>query len=134
MTPEDFAAHCFQNGVNIERIEATVGLLTLSKRFQAGSNQGFTEAESDIGVIYYAPQTQAGSTWGTDGGSVGGHAAMLSGMMRMNRSGVSKRWLAKLAKCRHAQNIKTLKIPLPVFASECSESRQAFANLQPVLV
>ena len=108
MTPEAFAAHCFQNGVSIERIEASSGLLTLSKGFQAGSSRGFTDAESDVGVIYYAPQTQAGSTWGTDGGSIGGHSAMLNGMMRLNRSGVSKRWLAKLAKRRHAQNLKSL--------------------------
>ena len=94
MEPLAFANHCKANGITIERIAP---VLTLSRRFQAGDNKAFTDAESLVSVIYDAPGN-GGSVWGTDGGGIGGMVAMNSGVFRMNKSGVQKRWLAKLAK------------------------------------
>lgn len=95
ITPETFLSKCRDLGVSIEIRQ---GVLTLSKRFQAGSNEEFVKAETDVGIIYEAPQKYPGSTWGTDGGSVGGFSAITNGRMVLNRSGISKRWLNKLQK------------------------------------
>jgi hypothetical protein len=94
MLPADFAAKCAERSITIE---IRGGILRLSQRFQAGSNEAFTAAETDVSIIYEAPQTEAGSTWGTDGGSIGGASAMNTGLFYLNRSGVSKRWLKGLA-------------------------------------
>ena len=96
ITPASFLAHVRASGVTIESLRGTI--ITLSKRFPAGDNAAFACAESEVSVIYDVPQTEAGSTWGTDGGSIGGMCAIANGMMRMNRSGCSKRFMAKLAK------------------------------------
>lgn len=93
MSPADFAAKCKERGITID---VHGGILRLSQRFQAGSNEAFTNAETDVSIIYEAPQTEPGSTWGTDGGSVGGASAMSTGLFYLNRSGVSKRWLKGL--------------------------------------
>jgi hypothetical protein len=95
MEPSEFFNKAKGYGVEIE---IRGDILTLSKRFAVGDSNGFVGAETDCGLIYEAPQTRAGSTWGTDGGSVGGLSALQNGRMVLNRSGVSKRWLSKLAK------------------------------------
>jgi uncharacterized Ntn-hydrolase superfamily protein len=57
----------------------------------------FVTADSEYyGILECLPQTEAGSIWGTDGGGVGGIAAINSGVFRMNKSGVSKRVLKLL--------------------------------------
>lgn len=95
MTPEDFAAELAARGIKVERI--TSSILTLSKRFTPGDANGYTGAETDVGIIYEVPQRD-GSTWGTDGGSIGGAIGLQNGRMVLNRSGCHKRFLAKLAK------------------------------------
>lgn len=95
MDPIQFVENTKKNGVEIE---VRGGILTLRKRFNAGDKNGFAGAETDCSVIYDAPQTQPGSTWGTTGDTVGGFSAIQSGCMVLNRSGVSKRWLTKLGK------------------------------------
>ena len=73
--------------------------LTITKQFAPGSNDGFIECDMTyFDVLGLLPQTQSGSTWGTDGGGMGGAVAMKSGNFRMNKSGGSKRVLAALAR------------------------------------
>ncbi len=99
-TPEAFLANLTKYGVSIDTLDAGGGFIRLSKRFQAGDTNAYAGAETDVGIIYDVPTTQPGSTWGTDGGSVGGMSAVLHGCMVLNRTGCSKRFLAKLAKLR----------------------------------
>lgn len=91
----DFLAKAREYGVSVE-IRGSI--LTLSKTFTPGSNEEYVAAESDVGLIYEAPQSAAGSTWGTDGGSIGGAVGLQGGYMKLNRSGVNKMWLKRLAK------------------------------------
>ncbi len=73
--------------------------LTITKRFEPGSNDGFVECDMTyFDVLGLLPQTASGSTWGSDGGGMGGVVALKSGNFRMNKSGGSKRVLAALAR------------------------------------
>ncbi len=73
-------------------------IVTISKRFPAGDNSAFVDCDMMAGgYLAELPATQAGSTWGTDGGSIGGLSAIRSGCFTLNRSGISKRVVAKIA-------------------------------------
>ena len=82
------------------RLEVRGGILTIHKFFQAGSNEGFRDCD----MMYYSvlgllKRTEAGSDWGSEGGSgVGAMVALQSGHFMMNRSGGSKRVLKALEK------------------------------------
>ncbi len=89
----EFAQKCKAAGITIERAEGSI--LTLSKAFTAHDNAGFAAAETDVSILYEAPG-KGGSVWGTDGASIGGMVALRTGIMRLNKSGVQKRWLAAL--------------------------------------
>jgi hypothetical protein len=93
-----FTAECRTRGVTIERCQPTSTVLTLSKTFTPGDKAAYCKAEGDVGIIYTVRQTEPGSTWGTDSGSIGGHVGITQGCMRLNRSGCSKRWLSELQK------------------------------------
>lgn len=99
VTPEHFLTLCQNRGVTIEEVS---NILTLCKTFPAGDSAAYADAETMVGIIYEAPTTQAGSVWGTDGGSIGGYVGLKGGYMRLHKSGVSKRWLAKLRKITKA--------------------------------
>jgi len=51
-------------------------------------------------ILSHVPRTSAGSTWGTDGGGMGGVHAMNTGLFKMNMSGGSKRVLGAISKIR----------------------------------
>jgi len=73
------------------------GVLTISKKFTPGSNDEFVRADSEyFSILSLVPQTQAGSTWGTDGGGIGALSAIKHGLMVMNRSGCSRSVLKAL--------------------------------------
>lgn len=73
-------------------------VLRLMKRIVPDSASAFADAETDASIILgMVPQTEPGSVWGTDGLSVGGASAMATGNFRMNKSGVSRRFMAALA-------------------------------------
>ena len=75
------------------------GTLTITKKFPAGSLEGFRDCDMMYGsVLDHLPRTSSGSDWGTDGSGIGGMTALAHGVFRMNRSGGSKRVLAALAK------------------------------------
>ena len=95
LTPAEFLALCKKNGITIER---TSPVLSLFKKFTPGNCAEYADAESDVSILYSVPCTSGGSIWGTDGGSIGGAIGMKDGYMRLNRSGVSKKFLKELAK------------------------------------
>jgi hypothetical protein len=81
------------------RVSAHGCIVTLSRTFAPGDHSAFVDCDMFAeGYLLELPQTQPGSTWGTDGGSVGGYFAVQSGNFRLNRSGISKRVIAKLAR------------------------------------
>lgn len=93
---EEFVHACNKYGWTYE---VRGSILTIHKRFTAGSNMGFTECDmlySDI--LSLVPRTRPGSDWGTDGGGIGGITAVQSGHFVMNRSGGDKRILKALAR------------------------------------
>lgn len=73
-------------------------ILTVSKRITPGDNASFADADMSVySVLELLPRTSPGSDWGTDGGSIGGMAAMQTGHFSMNRSGGNARILKALA-------------------------------------
>lgn len=74
-------------------------ILTITKKIIPGDRESFCTADMEYGsILGLLPSTSAGSSWGTDGGGIGGMSAMNSGNFRMNKSGGSKRVLSALAK------------------------------------
>ncbi len=81
------------------RVNASGTIVTLSRCFAPGDNSAFVDCDMFAGgYLAELPQTTPGSTWGTDGGSVGGYAALKSGSFHLHRSGISKRVVSALAK------------------------------------
>ena len=81
------------------KVDAKRGMVTLRGTFAPGDRSAFVAFDMDApSVLARLPITEPGSTWGTDGGSVGGHAALTSGNFYLNRSGVSVRFTNALAK------------------------------------
>ena len=79
--------------------EVRRSILTITKRFPAGSNDGLVECDTQYWLILsLLPTTSPGSTWGTDCGGIGAVAALNSGVFKMNKSGGSKRVLNTLVK------------------------------------
>lgn len=81
------------------RIEVRGQILTIKKSIRPGSNEDFVRADGEYwSILGMLPTTSPGSSWGTDGGSVGGLSAMQGGTFTMNKSGGSIRVLKALAK------------------------------------
>jgi hypothetical protein len=80
-------------------VEVRGEILTISKTFTPGDKDAFVSCDMMYStVLDKLPQTSAGSTWGTDGGGVGGMVAINNGHFKMNKSGGSKTVLKSLAK------------------------------------
>ena len=74
-------------------------VLTITKKFTAGSNCEFVEADMEYySILGLLPSSSPGSIWGTDGGGVGALSAINSGLFQMNKSGGNKRVLTALEK------------------------------------
>lgn len=71
-------------------------IVTISKRFTAGSREEFVRLDGEYYGILSMVKARGGSMWGTDGSGVGGHSAMLHGVFTMNVSGVSPAFIAAL--------------------------------------
>lgn len=62
-------------------------VVTISKTFTPGDLDGFTGCDCyGPGLLDMVP-LKGGSVWGTDGGSIGGAAAVKSGRYSLNKSG-----------------------------------------------
>ena len=72
-------------------------ILTISK--PVANREEFVAADGEyFDILSRLPTTSPGSTWGTDGGGIGGAAIMDGGTFVMNKSGGSKRVLQALAR------------------------------------
>lgn len=81
------------------RVSARGCIVTISKQFTPGDNSAFVDCDMFAGgYLAELPQTTPGSTWGTDGGSIGGYSAIKSGCFTLNRSGIGKRVVSALCK------------------------------------
>lgn len=89
-----FVAACTNHGFDYE---VSNGIVRISKRFTPGDLDAFAECDAVASCILDLAPLRGGSVWGTDGGSVGGHAAVKSGFFRMNKSGSGARFLAALS-------------------------------------
>jgi hypothetical protein len=80
-------------------IEIRGSIVTVTKRFTPSDKSAYALAETDVGIILgMVPTTSAGSTWGTDGLSIGGAVGLQNGYMKMNKSGGSVRVINALKK------------------------------------
>lgn len=83
-------------GWNVER--ATGNVVTITKRFTPGDNEGLVECDMEYySILSHAP-LKGGSIWGTDCGGIGALSALKSGVFRINKSGNGKRFLDALSK------------------------------------
>ena len=74
------------------RVAGRDGIVTVSVTFTPGDVDAYRNAERACNdVLRLVRQTRAGSTWGTDSGSVGGHTGLEKGVCTMNKSGADKR-------------------------------------------
>lgn len=89
-----FIAACNKHGFDYE---VANGVVRISKRFTRGDLAAFSDCDMTASCVLDLAPLRGGSVWGTDGGSVGGHAALQSGFFRMNKSGSGARFLAALA-------------------------------------
>lgn len=73
-------------------------VISITKAFQPNDKEAFTTCDMDsYGILALAP-LKGGSVWGTDGGSVGGHSALIHGQYTLNKSGEGKRFMSALQK------------------------------------
>lgn len=84
---KNFLASCAKYGF---RFEVTQSVVTIGKKITPGSNEEFRNAECDASCIFDHVPLRGGSTWGTDGGSIGGAVAIKNGYFKLNKSGNGK--------------------------------------------
>lgn len=91
-----FLAECREAGFEVS---GGGGVVTISKSFTPGDRAAYVECDMTGPLLLcQVPKTGPGSTWGTDGGSIGGHAGLVGGYYRLKASGCSKRFTAALVK------------------------------------
>lgn len=74
-------------------------VLTVILYFQPGSTEQYARAERKCReLLSHVHVVAPGTVWGTDSGSVGGHAGLTQGYCRLSKSGVSKRELTATKK------------------------------------
>lgn len=65
-------------------------ILRISKTFKPNDTNAYVAADGEwYSILSLLPTTSPGSTWGTDGSSVGGYTALQTGRFVMNKSGGS---------------------------------------------
>jgi hypothetical protein len=78
------------------QISAHAGIVTVVGHFTPGDRLAFIDLEMKANeILNMFRQVRAGSTWGTDSGSVGGAIGLKDGLVRLNKSGVEKRLASK---------------------------------------
>jgi hypothetical protein len=72
------------------RPSADAWLVTASRTFEPGSASLYVASETDaLTILGMVPMVRPGTVWGTTSDGVGGHAGMIGGYVRINKSGVS---------------------------------------------
>jgi hypothetical protein len=83
-------------GYNSEKVESAT--ITVEATFPAGDVAAYRAAEANANdLLRHFRMTQPGSVWGTDSASVGGHAGLTGGYMRLSKSGVEIRLARQFA-------------------------------------
>jgi hypothetical protein len=96
-TPADLFASLAREGG--WQVTCRGDLLTIDRHFTPGDRDAYVAADGEgFSLLAIAPMTYPGTVWGTDGASVGGHAGLTGGYYHLNKSGVSKRFVAAVAK------------------------------------
>jgi hypothetical protein len=90
----DFIRRCRADGWMVDVRGQTV---TIIRDFAPGDKSAFCECDATAWGLLASLPGRGGSTWGTDGGSVGGHVALTHGRYTLNRSCVGKRVADALA-------------------------------------
>ena len=81
------------------QVSVKPGLVTIRKHFAPGDRDAYVACDMDGPVLLrQVPTVASGSTWGTDGATVGGYVGLSNGTYRLNTSGVAKRFTSALAK------------------------------------
>lgn len=95
---KEFVAECRNRDWCVE-IPQKDDVIRIFKYFQSKDVDQFVKADSEYyNLLSMIPQKYPGSIWGTDGGGVGAFSAIQSGVFKMNKSGVSKRFTKALRK------------------------------------
>lgn len=91
-----FLTECREAGFTVS---GGAGIVSISKSFTPGDRAAYVECDG-TGPLLLAmvPKTGPGSTWGTDGGSIGGFSGLTNGHYRLKSSGCSRRFTAALVK------------------------------------
>ena len=83
----------------ISRISVGRDVVTIEGNFDAGDRNAYIACDSDgYSILSKLPMIYPGSTWGTDGATVGGAAGLAGGYYRLSKSGVGKRYLNAIRK------------------------------------
>ena len=94
----EFLADARRHGFTVEPIRHPE-VVTIALSFEPGDRDAYVAADGVAwSVLSGAPMLYPGTTWGTDGASVGGHAGLTGGYYRLSKSGVSRRFVKALAK------------------------------------
>jgi hypothetical protein len=99
-TPSDVASKVISKARETGfTVSVSGSVLSVRKSFTPGDSDAYTMAECDANsILGMVKRTEPGSTWGTDGGSIGGHVGLKGGYMELHKSGCSKRILSAIAK------------------------------------
>jgi hypothetical protein len=96
----EFLAAAAEHGFTVQ---VSGDLVSILASFTPGDRDAYIAFDSaSYSVLRLAPVVGVGRTWGTDSASVGGHAGLISGFYRMNKSGVSKRFVNAVAKANRS--------------------------------
>ena len=96
---EAFVSAARREGFSWKVNDRGLDVVEITKSFAPGDRDAYVQCDATAySVLMHAPVVAPGTTWGTDGASVGGHAGMIGGYFRLAKSGVSKRFLKALVK------------------------------------
>lgn len=103
-----FAAEAKDGGWTVEigcrcersgKVQSGSWVVTVERHFTPGDGAAYMAGERGaLRLLSWCPRPYPGSIWGTDSASVGGHAGMTGGYVRMNVSGVGARFAKAAAK------------------------------------
>jgi hypothetical protein len=78
------------------KVAAHSGIVTVWGNFTPGDKAAYVDMENRANeILRMFRQVRAGSTWGSDSGSVGGAIGLKDGLVRINKSGCEIRLASK---------------------------------------
>lgn len=97
---ERFVKECEAAGFSVSvKTHGTDAVVTVSASFTPGDTAAYVRCDGTGPLLLcQVPTVTYGSTWGTDGASVGGHAGLSGGYYRLSKSGCSKRFATAVSR------------------------------------